>query len=46
LCTTGRVQSDDTAQNGDFFEKNCDEWEAQTQAIIESGENERKSQLF
>jgi len=35
------VQPDDSAQNDDLFEENGDEWEAQTQAIIDSEREER-----
>ena len=34
------VQPDDSTQNHDLFEENGDEWEAQTQAIIDSESDE------
>jgi len=34
------AQPDDSAQNDDLLEKNGDEWEAQTQAIIDSESEE------
>ena len=39
-----KVQPDDSAQSDDLFEENGDDWEEQTQAIIDSeseDENER-----